>query len=361
MIRALYSAASGMTAQQLNVDNIANNLANANTAGYKMRRAQFQDLLYQNMVQPGAGGRPADRGAHGPAARPGHARLLQRDHLHAGRLLADRQPARHGDPGQRLLPGAAGLRATWPTRAPARSTWTSDGNIVTSDGDPLEPQITIPPDAQTHHHRARTAPSATRSRTRPPRSRPGQIQLANFQNPAGLNSLGGNLYLPTDASGDPTVGTPGRPGGPGHAAAGLRRAVERLGGGGVHQPDRGAARLRGQFQSGQGRRRDVPAGQQPHPMIRLAAFALAGCLAVGAGSDHILARRPGAGLPGAGAAALRNPDRLAPAPGVRRVFRAPELRRLAAALERGPGAPMAKSASNGRTAPLDPAPACSRP
>src|ERR1700755_2177480 len=54
MIRALYSAASGMTAQQLNVDNIANNLANANTAGYKARRAQFQDLLYQNLVQPGS-------------------------------------------------------------------------------------------------------------------------------------------------------------------------------------------------------------------------------------------------------------------------------------------------------------------
>ena len=54
MIRALYSAASGMTAQQLNVDNIANNLANANTVGYKSRRAQFQDLLYQSMVQPGS-------------------------------------------------------------------------------------------------------------------------------------------------------------------------------------------------------------------------------------------------------------------------------------------------------------------
>ena len=54
MIRALYSAASGMRAQEMNVDNIANNLANANTAGYKARRAQFQDLLYQNMVQPGA-------------------------------------------------------------------------------------------------------------------------------------------------------------------------------------------------------------------------------------------------------------------------------------------------------------------
>src|SRR5215469_17975797 len=54
MIRALFSAASGMTAQQLNVDNIANNLANASTVGYKMRRAQFQDLMYQSVLQPGA-------------------------------------------------------------------------------------------------------------------------------------------------------------------------------------------------------------------------------------------------------------------------------------------------------------------
>src|SRR5579871_4766940 len=54
MIRALYSAASGMSAQQLNIDNIANNLANANTNGYKSRRAQFQDLLYQNMIAPGS-------------------------------------------------------------------------------------------------------------------------------------------------------------------------------------------------------------------------------------------------------------------------------------------------------------------
>ena len=74
-----------------------------------------------------------------------------------------------------------------------------------------------PARAADHHSRRRagrspsrrTAPSATRSRTRQPRSRPGQIQLANFPNPAGLNSLGGNLYTPTDASGDPTVGTPG--------------------------------------------------------------------------------------------------------------------------------------------------------
>src|SRR5579862_5414933 len=54
MIRALFSAASGMNAEQLNVDNIANNIANANTTGFKSRRAQFQDLMYQNMIQPGA-------------------------------------------------------------------------------------------------------------------------------------------------------------------------------------------------------------------------------------------------------------------------------------------------------------------
>ena len=56
MIRALFSAGSGMNAQQVNVDNIANNLANANTTGFKMRRTQFQDLLYQSMIQPGAAG-----------------------------------------------------------------------------------------------------------------------------------------------------------------------------------------------------------------------------------------------------------------------------------------------------------------
>ena len=83
-----------------------------------------------------------------------------------------------------------------------------DGNMVTSDGNPLEPQITIPP-MRSRSRSRRTAPSATRSRIRPRRSRPGRSSSPIFQNPAGLNSLGGNLYTPTDASGDATVGTPG--------------------------------------------------------------------------------------------------------------------------------------------------------
>jgi len=83
-----------------------------------------------------------------------------------------------------------------------------DGNLVTSDGDPLEPAITIPPDAQN----VAIAADGTVSYTQPNQTaaqQAGQIQLANFQNPAGLNSIGRNLYTPTDASGDPTVGTPG--------------------------------------------------------------------------------------------------------------------------------------------------------
>jgi flagellar basal-body rod protein FlgG len=83
-----------------------------------------------------------------------------------------------------------------------------DGNIVTASGDPLEPQITIPSEAQS----VTIAADGTVSYTQPGQSASqvaGQIQLANFTNPAGLNSIGNNLFMPTDASGDPTVASPG--------------------------------------------------------------------------------------------------------------------------------------------------------
>jgi flagellar basal-body rod protein FlgG len=85
-----------------------------------------------------------------------------------------------------------------------------DGNLVTSQGDPVQPQITLPADAQT----VAIASDGTITYTLPGQTaaqQAGQIQLANFQNPAGLNGIGNNLYLPTDASGDPTVGVPGGP------------------------------------------------------------------------------------------------------------------------------------------------------
>ena len=207
MIRALYSAASGMTAQQMNVDNIANNLANSNTAGYKARRAQFQDLLYQNMIQPGAAAGQQIDGAHRPATRPGHPRGVERNHLHAGRFFADRQSAGSGHPGQRLFPDSAAQRRP---RLHARGQFqlNQTGNVVDANGNLLQPQITFPQNAQsitiaTDGTVSYTLPGQTASQTA------GQIQLATFANPAGLNSLGQNLYQPTTASGEPIVGNPG--------------------------------------------------------------------------------------------------------------------------------------------------------
>jgi flagellar basal-body rod protein FlgG len=207
MIRALYSAASGMTAQQLNVDNIAHNLANANTVGFKMRRTQFQDLLYQNMIQPGA-----SAGAQtvvptgmqvGLGSRPSSNEII----------FSQGEFQQTDNPLDMVIQGRGFFQIRRPSGELAYTRSGNfhldrDGNFVTSDGNPLEPQITIPQDAQS----VTVAMDGTVSYTQPGQTaaqQAGQIQLANFQNPAGLNSLGGNLYTPTDASGDATVGNPG--------------------------------------------------------------------------------------------------------------------------------------------------------
>ena len=106
MIRALYSAASGMAAQQMNVDNIAHNLANANTVGFKMPARAVSGSALPERDPTRRGGRPADRGADRAPARPRHAPVVERNHLHPGQLFANQQPAGHGDPGPRLFPGA---------------------------------------------------------------------------------------------------------------------------------------------------------------------------------------------------------------------------------------------------------------
>lgn len=207
MIRALYSAASGMTAQQMNVDNIAHNLANANTVGFKARRAQFQDLIYQNLVQPGA-----SAGAQtvvpsglqlGLGTRPASNEII----FSQGNFTATENPLDLVIQGRGFFQVRRANGELAYTRA-GTFHLDRDGNIVTADGDPLEPQITIPPDAQS----ITIAPDGTVSYTQPGQTAAqlaGQIQLANFQNPAGLNNIGRNLYTPTDASGDPTVGNPG--------------------------------------------------------------------------------------------------------------------------------------------------------
>jgi len=207
MIRALYSAASGMTAQQMNVDTIANNLANANTNGFKMRRTQFQDLLYQSVVQPGAA-------AGSQTTIPSGLQLGLGTRPVANEIIFAQGNFQQTDnPLDVVIQGKGFFQVRRPSGEVAYTRaggfqLDRDGNVVTSSGDPIEPQITIPSQAQT----ITIASDGTVSYTQPGQTATqvaGQIQLANFANPAGLNSIGGNLFMPTDASGDPTVGNPG--------------------------------------------------------------------------------------------------------------------------------------------------------
>ncbi len=207
MIRALYSAGSGMVAQQMNVDNIAHNLANANTVGFKMRRAQFQDLLYQSFVQPGAA-------AGSQTVVPSGLQLGLGTRPVANEIIFSQGNFQQTDnPLDLVIQGRGFFQVRRPSGELAYTRsgefhLDRDGNVVTSDGDPLEPQITIPLQAQS----ITVAADGTVSYTQPGQNAAqiaGQIQLANFANPAGLNSLGGSLFAPTDASGEPTVGNPG--------------------------------------------------------------------------------------------------------------------------------------------------------
>src|SRR6266487_3168850 len=147
MIRALYSAASGMTAQQLNVDSIANNLANANTTGYKMRRAQFQDLLYQTMVQPGAAA--GQQNVVPTGLQIGLGTRASSNEI----LFTQGAFSQTDNPLDMVIQGKGFFQVRRPSGELAYTRAGSfhldrDGNIVTGDGEALEPQITIPPDAQ---------------------------------------------------------------------------------------------------------------------------------------------------------------------------------------------------------------------
>src|SRR5712692_4566365 len=207
MIRALYSAGSGMNAQQMSIDNIAHNLANANTAGFKSRRTQFQDLLYQSFLQPGAA-------AGSQTTIPSGLQLGMGTRPSANSVIFTQGNFQQTDnPLDLVIQGKGFFQIRRPTGEIAYTRAGNfqldrDGNLVTANGDPLEPQITIPAQAQS----VTVAADGTVSYTQPGQTAAqvaGQIQLANFANPAGLNSVGNNLFTQTDASGDPTIGNPG--------------------------------------------------------------------------------------------------------------------------------------------------------
>lgn len=196
-----------MTAQQLNVDSIAHNLANSSTAGFKARRAQFQDLVYQSLIQPGSSSGSQTTIPAGLQIGLG-VRTVSNEIIFTQGAMAQTE---------NTLDVAIQGKGFFQIRRPTGElAYTRAGNfqldrngtIVTAEGDPLEPQMTIPANATT----VTIGQDGTVSYTLPGTNaaqRAGQIQLANFQNPAGLNSLGNSLFMPTDASGDPQVGVPG--------------------------------------------------------------------------------------------------------------------------------------------------------
>ncbi len=207
MFHALYTAASGMTAQQMNLDNIANNLANSSTAGFQARRVQFTDLLYQNDIMPGAAATQQTTVASGLqvglGTRAGNTEIVQTQ----GDLTST------GNPLDLAIQGSGFFQIQLPsgqigyTRAGSFQP-DAQGNLVTANGDPLQPAINIPPSATN----VTIGKDGTVSVSLPGQTQAqqvGVIQLATFANPGGLNSVGNNVYLQTTASGDPIVGAPG--------------------------------------------------------------------------------------------------------------------------------------------------------
>lgn len=210
MIRALWTAASGMQSQQKNLDVVANNLANVNTAGFKKSRADFQDLMYQNLKTSGAPSTNATQVPTGIQIGLG-SRLAAvtkvftpGDFTQTGNEL---DMAIEGDGFYQIqLPdGGTGYSRSGAFKKD------STGRVVTSDGYPLLPAISIPSNATKVNIGTDGTVSVMQAGQNTP-TQVGNIQLASFSNPSGLSAQGKNLFLPTDASGAATTGTPGQTG-----------------------------------------------------------------------------------------------------------------------------------------------------
>jgi flagellar basal-body rod protein FlgG len=210
MMRALNTAATGMAAQQTNVDVIANNLANVNTTGFRRSRAEFQDLIYQTLRAPG--------GSTGDGARlPTGLQLGQGTRtVSTAQIHLQGSLSQTGGSLDLAIEGSGFFQVTRPsgqiayTRAGNLKT-DAEGRLITTDGYAIEPAITIPPDATA----VTIAPSGMVSVTRPGQSASqevGQLNLAGFANPAGLLAIGRSMFVATDASGQPISGKPGEEG-----------------------------------------------------------------------------------------------------------------------------------------------------
>jgi flagellar basal-body rod protein FlgG len=210
-MRALSIAASGMQAQQLNVDVISHNIANMNTTSYKRQRAEFQDMLYQNLERPGS-----TSSASGGVLPLGIQLGVGVRADAVGRVTEQGGIAATGNPYDIAINGRGYFQITMPsgqtgyTRA-GNLAVNADGQMVTADGYALEPSITVPAEATAIQITRDGIVEVTLAGQTDPQQI-GQLEIASFINPAGLEAIGDNLYLETPASGTATTATPGSPG-----------------------------------------------------------------------------------------------------------------------------------------------------
>ena len=206
-MRALSIGATGMEAQQLNVEVISNNIANLSTTGFKRSRAEFQDLLYQNMRNVGSAS--SDTGTIVPSGLQVGLGVMP---AATYRINLQGTLSTTGNPLDLAINGRGFLQVQMPdgttsyTRAGSLQT-SATGQIVTADGYPILPNITVPTNASGVTINASGQVLATID-GQTAQTTVGQIQLANFINPAGLNAVGNNLLRETQASGSPTTGNP---------------------------------------------------------------------------------------------------------------------------------------------------------
>ncbi len=210
MLKALNTAATGMAAQQTNMDVIANNLANVSSNGFKRSRAEFEDLMYQTQKEPGAASGLNAVSPTGVQTGLGVRTASVQKDFEIGSVKATKNPLD-------LSIGGTGFFAV--QTSDGQIAYTRDGSfkkdpngkIVDRNGNALQPEITIPPNSAGIEISPNGQVQVILGNSTAPQSI-GQIQVVNFVNPAGLKSMGKNLFMPSQASGVAQQGVPGQNG-----------------------------------------------------------------------------------------------------------------------------------------------------
>lgn len=207
MIRSLWIAKTGLEAQQFNVDVISNNLANVSTNAFKRQRPIFEDLLYQTLRQPGAQSSQQTQFPTGLQVGTGVTPVA------TVRIFTNGNLQQTGNSLDLAINGRGFFQILMPDGSTAYTRdgafqLDSQGQVVNPSGYPLQPALTIPADALSITVGADGTVSVTQPGSPTP-TQIGNIQLADFVNPAGLQSRGENLFLETASSGPPTVNDPG--------------------------------------------------------------------------------------------------------------------------------------------------------